>query len=236
MNSIVNFAGVLVDNITLNEAQEIVLHFILQGEPRLIVTPNPEMIVAAQKDLELRSILNTADLRVPDGISMVVVSRLLGTPLKERVTGIDLMLKLCELSAKKNYRVFLLGGEKGVAEQAAENLAKQYPGINIVGTYHGYFGDDLEVIEKIKSAQPDLLFVGLGASRQEKWLNRHLKELKVVGMGVGGSFDVLSGRKKRAPAWVQKLCLEWFYRLISEPGRWKRQLALPRFLWLVFTR
>jgi len=235
----VNFAGIEVDNVTLTEAAEIVRQFVIEGKPKLVVTPNPEMIVAAQKDEELRTIINDADLRVADGISMVVVSRLLGQPLKERVSGIDLMLKLLEIGADYDYRVFLLGGAPGVAEAAASRIKQSYPGIIIVGTHDGFFSarDESALIQKIRAAKPYLLFVGLGAGRQEKWLNRHLHELGAsVGMTIGGSLDVLSGHKQRAPRWIQALYIEWLYRLITEPQRWRRQLALPKFLWLTLIK
>ncbi|MFA4884160.1 MAG: WecB/TagA/CpsF family glycosyltransferase [Candidatus Margulisiibacteriota bacterium] len=237
MKQTVNLAGLIVDNVTLVEAVAKVEGFIASGQPHLVATPNPEMIVTAQDDQELRDILNKADLRIPDGISMVVVSRILGTPLQERVSGIDLMLKLCEVSAVKGYKIFLLGSAPAVPEEAAKKLTALFPGLKVVGTQHGYFGgDDPAVLKKIMHTEPDLLFCGLGASRQEKWLNHHLAELKTVGMVIGGSLDVISGRKKRAPKWAQALYIEWLYRLFSEPQRWKRQLALPKFLWLVFTR
>jgi N-acetylglucosaminyldiphosphoundecaprenol N-acetyl-beta-D-mannosaminyltransferase len=232
----VDFSGVQVDNITLNEALARIEMMIASGKPHLVITPNPEMIVAAQDDVELKETINKADLRLPDGISMVVVSRMLGTPLKERVSGIDLMIKLIEVSALKGYSIFLLGSAPGVAEEAAENLLNRYPGLKIAGTHDGYFRDDSEVIPKIVEAEPDLLFAGLGAGRQEKWLNHHLAELKTVGMGIGGSLDVISGRKKRAPEWVQAMYIEWLYRLITEPQRWKRQLALPKFLYLTLIK
>lgn len=235
--NIVEFAGVKVDNVTLKEALEKVKEFLSSSQPHLIVTPNPEMIVAAQSDQELKQILNNADLRVPDGISMVVVSRILGNPLKERVTGIDLMLKITEMSAQQGFKIFLLGSKPGIVEDAAHTLISQYPNLLIAGTHHGYFGDDSEVVQKIKNAKPDILFVGLGAGQQEKWLNCHLKDLNIpVSMVIGGSLDIISGRKKRAPQWIQALYIEWLYRLIAEPDRWKRQLALPRFLWIVFTK
>ncbi|MDD5594189.1 MAG: WecB/TagA/CpsF family glycosyltransferase [Candidatus Margulisbacteria bacterium] len=237
METTVDFAGIKVDNVTLTEAAEIVRHFIIEGKPRVVVTPNPEMIVAAQTDAGFKKLINSADLRVADGISMVVVSRILGRPLKERVSGIDLMLKLLEIGADYNYRVFLLGGAPGVAEEAAKNIKDKFPGLVIAGVQNGYFNasDETGVVKKIKESDPDLLFVGLGAGRQEQWLNRHLYELGAgVGMTIGGSLDVLSGRKQRAPKWVQALYIEWLYRLITEPQRWKRQLALPKFLWLMF--
>jgi N-acetylglucosaminyldiphosphoundecaprenol N-acetyl-beta-D-mannosaminyltransferase len=233
---IVDFAGVEVDNVTIAEAMQRFESFI-QSTSKLIVTPNPEMIVASQHDRELRRILNSADLRIPDGISLVVVSRILGKPLKERVTGIDLLYKIAELSAQKGYRIFLLGSAPGTAQAAADNLVKLYPGLKLSGVSDGYFkpADEPALINKIKQSRTDILFVGLGAGRQEKWLDLHLKELNIrVGMCIGGSLDVISGLKKRAPLWIQKLYIEWLYRLITEPQRWKRQLALPKFLWLMF--
>ncbi|NQT29740.1 MAG: WecB/TagA/CpsF family glycosyltransferase [Candidatus Saganbacteria bacterium] len=233
--NIINFAGIKVDNVTLAEASARVFALLSSTKPQLIVTPNPEMIVTSQSDKELKEIINSAALRVPDGISMVVVSKILGKPLKERVSGIDLMLSIIKSPLKKGLKIFLLGGKPGVAEKAAVNLARKYPAINIVGTQDGYFKDDAKIIEEIKKAQPDILFAGLGAGRQEKWLNRHLKELGVpVSMTIGGTLDVISGQKKRAPKWIQALYIEWLYRLITEPNRWKRQLALPQFLWLMF--
>lgn len=229
----IELANIKIDNLTINEATAKVFEFLCSQQPHLIVTPNPEIIVAAQKDKELAEVINSASLCLPDGISMVVVSKILGTPLKERVAGIDLMLKITENSARDGCKIFLLGSAPGVAEEAAGNLVKKYPGINIIGTHHGYFNHDLEVIKKIKETKPDILFVGLGAKRQEKWCNRHLKELGVpVCMVIGGSLDVISGRKKRAPKWIRKLYVEWLYRLFTEPDRWKRQLALPKFLGL----
>lgn len=230
---VVDFAGINVDNVTLAGA----VARVFLAPPCFVVTPNPEIIVAAQNDPELKEIINSASLRVPDGISMVVVSKLLGKPLKERVTGIDLMLKIIEKSAQKGLKIFLLGSVPGIAQEAAVNLVKNYPGTNIVGTYHGYFQNDAEAIAKIKECKPDILFVGLGAGRQEKWCNHHLIELNVpVVMVIGGSLDVISGRKKRAPKWTQALYIEWLYRLFVEPGRWKRQLALPKFLYLTLIR
>jgi len=234
MNAVIDFCGVKVDNLNQSEAIEKVRQFISSSQPHLIFTPNPEIIVSAQKDQELMNIINGASLRVPDGISMVVVSKLLGTPLKERVSGIDLMLKITELAGREGLKLFLLGSAPGIAQKAAEVLTEKYAA-RIVGTQDGYFGDDLGVINKIKASRADIIFVGLGAGRQERWLNHHLKELGVkIGMTIGGSLDVISGNKKRAPQWMQTLYIEWLYRLFIEPNRWKRQLALPQFLWLMF--
>lgn len=234
---IVTFAGINVDNITLAESADQALSFLNSRKPHLIVTPNPEIIVSSQRDPELKGIINSASLRVPDGISLVVVSKILRKPLKERVSGIDLMLEIISKSSKNGCKIFLLGSGPGIADEAAAKLLKEYPGLNIVGTCKGYFDNDQEVINMIKYTKPDILFVGLGAGRQEKWLNQHLQELNVpVNMVIGGSLDVISGRKSRAPQWIQALYIEWLYRLITEPNRWKRQLALPKFLWLTLIK
>lgn len=232
---IIELAGIKIDNVTLDESISKLDQFIEEKTPRLIITPNPEMIVNAQSDSLLKEIINKADLRLPDGISMIVVSKLLGKPLKERVAGIDFMLSVVEHSVHKRYRIFLLGGKPGIAKKAAEVLSTRHPSVQIVGFHDGYFEHDGTIIESIKKAQPDIVFAGLGAGRQEKWLKKYLSILNVpVAVGVGGSMDVISGYKKRAPIIIQKLYIEWLYRLITEPWRWKRQLALPKFLWLVF--
>ena len=197
--------------------------FIKSGRPHFIATPNPEIIIAAQNDNELKKTINSADLCLPDGMGVLAASKFLKIPLLERVTGVDLMLEILRSAKEKGYKVFLLGSAPGVAEDAARKL----PGVNIAGIHHGYFkdADEKEVIEKIKHSRPDVLFVGLGAPRQEFWTAKHYKHLGVpVCMVIGGSLDVISGKAKRAPEIVQKLGGEWFYRLIKEPKRWKRQL------------
>ncbi len=232
---IVDLAGINIDNVTLDESIQKLDEFIKEKTPHLIVTPNPEMIVNAQSDSLLKDIINNAALRLPDGVSMIVVSKILGKPLKERVAGIDFMLRAVEYSVQKRYRIFLLGGKPGIAKKAAAILTNRHPSIQIVGVHDGYFEHDGTIINLIKKAQPDIIFAGLGAGRQEKWLNKYLSALNVpVAIGIGGSMDVISGYKKRAPKVIQKLYIEWLYRLITEPWRWRRQLALPKFLWLIF--
>ncbi|MFH1617892.1 MAG: WecB/TagA/CpsF family glycosyltransferase [Candidatus Margulisiibacteriota bacterium] len=233
----VKLAGIEVDNVTMPEAMDMLERFISSGKPHLIVTPNPEMIVKAQRETEFKQIISTADLRLPDGISMVVVSRILGVPLAERVSGIDFMLRAIKLSAEKGYRIFLLGSKPGVAETAASRLRSQFPGLKIAGTHHGYFDikQDREIITLINNAKPDILFAGLGHGRQEKWLSDNLMEINVsAAAGIGGSLDVISGNIKRAPVWAQRLYIEWLYRLVTQPWRARRQVALLQFLWLVF--
>jgi N-acetylglucosaminyldiphosphoundecaprenol N-acetyl-beta-D-mannosaminyltransferase len=237
--TIIDFAGINIDNLNFEEALQKVKNFFSQNGQFLIVTPNPEMIVACQKDDQFKKIINSADLRLPDGVSMLVISRLLGCPLKERITGIDFLYKLCELAKDTGWRIFLLGSTDGVVKNAKENLEKSYPGMKIVGVHHGFFAknEEKEIVTQIKDLKVDILFAGLGARKQEEFLAGNMKDLGIkVGMGVGGSFDVISGKKKRAPKWVQKLYIEWLYRLVTEPKRWKRQLALLKFLWLMFLK
>jgi N-acetylglucosaminyldiphosphoundecaprenol N-acetyl-beta-D-mannosaminyltransferase len=231
----VDFSGLKVDNVTLAEAVAKVESLITAHQPSLVVTPNPEMIVAAQDDTELRAVVNNAALRVPDGISMVVVKKLLGDPLKERVSGIDLMQRLLAVAAKKGYKAFFLGSAPGVADEAAVKARELNPGLLVVGTNDGYFKDEAALRAKIMAAKPDLLFVGLGAGRQEKWLAANLTKLGVpVGMGIGGSLDTIAGKVRRAPVLVQKLYIEWLYRLLQQPWRWRRQISLIKFLILMF--
>jgi len=226
--------GVPFDRLTLQEAVDQVASLASAGGPHLVVTANPELVVTAQSDSELRGALQTASVVVADGIGVVWASRHLGSPLPERVPGIELMEALCARAAGVGWSVFLLGGIPGVAEQAAATLQARCPGLRVAGTHHGYFQEDAPVVQLVARSGAHFLFCGLGSPRQELWLSRHLNRLGVrVAMGVGGSLDVLAGRLPRAPAWVRRVHLEWLYRLAREPRRWRRQLALPRFAWLV---
>jgi N-acetylglucosaminyldiphosphoundecaprenol N-acetyl-beta-D-mannosaminyltransferase len=233
---IVNLLGVPVAAVTMEEVLDILEHFLSERRTHLVVTSDASAIVRAQEDEEFRRIVQNADLVTPDGIGVVWGARLLGLPVYQRVPGVELMAKLCERAAQKGWRVFLLGAKPGVAEKAAENLKSRFPGLQVVGTHHGYFSPEEEplVIAKIKEAQPDILFVAFGIPKQEKWIARHADELQVpICIGVGGSFDVYAGVVKRAPEWVQRLCLEWLYRTIKDPKRLPRLKAIPKLLWLV---
>ena len=225
--------GVEIDNLTMGEALKKAEDLITSKSTGLIVTPNPEMIIAAQHDVELTSIVNGAYLSIPDGVGLMIAGRILGKSFRERIAGIDMMMRLADLSREKGYRVFLLGGTEGVAEKAAQAF-----NANVVDSFHGYSMNDQLMIDRIKQAKPDILFVGLGSPRQEKWAAKHLKELNVpLVMCVGGSFDVIAGRVKRAPVIMRKAGLEWFWRLIQEPSRWRRMMVLPKFiLKVIFTR
>jgi N-acetylglucosaminyldiphosphoundecaprenol N-acetyl-beta-D-mannosaminyltransferase len=184
------------------------------------------MIVASLKDIELRNIINNAYLSVADGVGLMLAGRILGRKFKQRIAGIDLMLDLVKVAKNKGYRIFLFGSREGVAEEAAKVLDA-----DVAGTYQGYSMNDRQVIEAIKSSGPDMLFVGLGSPKQEKWAADHLKELGVpLVMCVGGSLDVIAGRVKRAPVLLRKTGFEWLWRLIIEPRRWRRMLVLPVFI------
>lgn len=209
------------------------------GEPgfHLIVTLGPEMVMRARRDEAFRAAVEAADLVVPDGIGVVLAARWCGIPAPGRVAGIDLLEELCRRLAARSGRVFLLGAAPGVAEVAARRLQERHPGLQVAGVLDGYFRDDQAVVEALQASGADLLLVGMGSPRQELWMLQHGSRLGIpVGMGVGGSFDVLAGRLRRAPRWMIRLGLEWLYRLLREPGRLGRQMALPRFLLAVLFR
>ena len=198
-----------------------------------VYTPNPEIVMLAQKDEELFKILNDADLILADGVGLIIASKIKGLRLKHRVTGIDTMDRLLQHCAENGKSFFMFGGKPGIAEKACENIRTKYRGIKVAGYHHGYFDekDEIGIINKINNSKPDILFVCLGAPKQEKWINRNKDKLDCkLAMGVGGSVDVYAGVAKRAPIIFQKLGLEWFYRLLKEPGRYKRMLVLPKFL------
>lgn len=198
-----------------------------------VVTANPIMIMSAVEDAKYGAMLKRADLIVPDGAGVVWAARYVGQPVAERVTGFDLMHRLLEEGEKRRWKAYLLGTSQEIIDAAAEKLQLQFPQVRIVGSRNGFFGpeQDAEVIEAIRQTSPDLLFVARGADTQEPWIVKYKQKLGVpLIMGVGGSFDVVSGKLKRAPMVFQKLRLEWFYRLLQEPKRYKRMLVLPKFV------
>ncbi len=197
-----------------------------------VITLNAEGIYLATTDSEFAAIVEDADLVTPDGRGVLWAAGKQGQPLSERVTGIDLLEQLASLAAKNSWRVYLLGSADGVAIEAAEQLKMRYPKLRIVGTHNGYFrGHDNEVIADIADKRPDLLFVALGMPMQEKWIANFRRQINAaVAVGVGGSFDVVAGRIKRAPLFWQKLGLEWLWRLLKEPSRIGRAMALPCFM------
>jgi N-acetylglucosaminyldiphosphoundecaprenol N-acetyl-beta-D-mannosaminyltransferase len=223
--------GVDVCALTYEQLTAQLLRDIDENKKSFIVAINPEKIMKAQEDEALRELLNRATYQIPDGIGVILASRLKGGNIRQRITGIDMMLHLCESAAKHGKKIFLYGAKPGVADAAKKKLEEKYPGIQIVGTMNGYEKNDEVIAEAINSSGADILFVALGSPAQEKWIVEHMDKLvPKVYQGVGGSFDVVSGKLKRAPLIMQKLGLEWFYRLIKEPWRWRRQLILPKFL------
>lgn len=235
----VNLLDTWIDKVDLEEAAAQVEAFVQSGTPHQVVTANVDFLRLAAEQRSFRDLINASDLVVADGMPLLWGSRLLGDPLPERVTGVELVRECARLSAAKGYSIFLLGAAPGVADGAAETLRRDYPGVRIAGTYAppvGPFSDVTEatMLRLIQEAQPDMLFVAFGAPRQDQWIRAHLHELKVpVCMGVGGSFDFLAGRVSRAPLWMQDRGLEWLYRVLQEPTRlWKRYFVddLPIFL------
>lgn len=225
--------GIGIDRIDSNEALRQIGQFIASGTPHQIVTANAEIIYQASKNEKMKNVINAAQMVTADGSGVVWASRQLGQPLAQRVTGIDLVNSICEQSAKDKWKIYILGSAPGVADTAANNIRDRFPGCNIVGTHHGYFNEqeEAQIIAELEQLQPDVLFVALGAPKQEYWIADHIQQLNIpVAMGIGGSMDVLSGNVKRAPKWMQKMSLEWLYRLLIQPTRFKRVLALPKFM------
>lgn len=229
--------GVGVDRLTSSEALECIAAFIAEGRENgtthQIVTANAEIIYQASKNDKMREVINRAQMVTADGSGVVWASKQLGEPLAERVTGIDLVNSICAASAQYGWKLYILGSAPGVADIAAKNICDKYPGCNIVGTHHGYFDAEQEknILAELRELRPDVLFVALGAPKQEYWIDDHIKTLDIpVAMGIGGSMDVLSGNVKRAPLWMQKMSLEWLYRFLIQPTRFKRMLALPKFM------
>lgn len=245
----VHILGVPVDAVTLSEACRLIAGRWRAGEasPRMadptedaanptpwhVVTVNPELIMAAQRDERVMTVLRRCALVVADGVGVVWAARKLRSPVPERVPGVDLARLLLAEAAKQGRRVYLLGGEEGVAAEAARRLTSQEPHLQVVGVRHGFFDstESEEIVAEIASLDVDLLLVGLGAPKQELWIAQHRERLGAkVMIGVGGALDVFAGRVKRAPVAWRKAGLEWAYRLLSQPRRARRMLSLPRFV------
>jgi N-acetylglucosaminyldiphosphoundecaprenol N-acetyl-beta-D-mannosaminyltransferase len=224
--------GCRVDRVDAGAAVARIEQLLGAGAAAQVVTLGAEMANFAYDDERYRAVINAADLVIPDTIGIVLASRWMGVPLPERVAGIDLIERLCTLAAQRGLPIYLLGGEPGVARAASITLMQRHVGLRIAGSEHGYFeaADDAAISDRIARSGARLVLVGLGFPRQEYWIRDHLARLgAVVCIGVGGSFDVLSGRLARAPSVVRHLGLEWLYRLVREPHRLRRQLALPMF-------
>ncbi len=247
---------VRINRITPQKAVQDILQWALSDEKKMVTTPNPEIILSAQKNRKFLRVLNHSDLNTPDGVGILWASKYLKisannrfkfvkilkwvfslliipfypkyirTEFKERVTGSDMMAKICKDSVKLGIKLFFLGAREGIAEKVKKILEEKYEKIKIVGTYAGtpLFQDEKGIIDRINKSGADILFVAYGAPAQEMWIARNLKKMRTVkvAIGVGGSFDFLAGTRKRAPKWMQKIGIEWLYRLIQQPKRIKR--------------
>lgn len=236
----VKIFGVEIFNIDNQECENILRDFLKTEGLKKIYTPNTEIVMAAKRDEELRHLINSGDLILADGIGLIYASKMRKKPLKERVTGFDTSIKLLELADEMGLNLYFLGGKEGVAEDAANSVNEKYKNLHVAGYHNGYFNsridgetspEEKKIIEEINSKDIDIIFVGFGFPRQEKWIDEFKDDLKAkVIIGNGGVLDILSGRANRAPEIFIKLGLEWLYRLIKNPSRIKRQIDLPKFL------
>jgi len=238
---VISILGVPVHDVTLAEACDVAERLIVQGGAHQFATVNPEFIMAARRDAEFMRVLHQTAINVPDGVGVLWAARRKGHVLRERVAGVELMDKLCAMASTNGWRAYFLGAAPGVAERAAAVMALKYPGLMIAGAYAGSPKpvDEAGIVERIRTSQPHLLFVAYGAPRQDVWLARNTPALTpnsrplgegFVGVGVGGAFDFITGVQTRAPEWARSAGLEWLFRLVRQPSRWKRQTALLRFV------
>lgn len=238
----INILGMEIDNVTFEDVIQKVIDKVETNTLSYVVTPNVDHIISIQKDESLKTIYKNAFLVLPDGVPLLWAARFLGTPFKEKISGADLFPEICRLAEEKEYKIFLLGGLENVARKAAMVLRKRYPQIKIVGTYTPPFGfendedESNRIVLMIRNVKPNILFIGCGAPKSEKWIWKYKDIIRVpLIFSVGGTFDFVSGRIKRAPRWMQKIGLEWFWRLYQEPKRlWRRYLIndMP-FFWLI---
>jgi exopolysaccharide biosynthesis WecB/TagA/CpsF family protein len=239
-NNFVYVDGVRIDNVNMEEAVQKILKLISVGGKHQITTPNLDFLFNASKNKNFKQILNSSSLNIPDGKPLILISRALGIPLKEKVSGADFFVEICRVSAQKSVNVFLMGSAPGIAEKAKQNLLNKFQGLNITGTLSPSFGfeknesESLDIVKQINEKSPDILFVGVGSPKQEIWINKYIDQLNIkIAIGVGASFDFAAGHVKIPPPIVKKIGLAWFWRLASEPRRlWKRYLIndLPYFV------
>lgn len=232
MENKVNILGVNIDKVSITEAVDKIFKMLDERKCHSVFTPNSEIILNAYKDDEFADVLNSADLLTADGIGVVYASKILRNPIKSRAAGYDIACGVVDKISESGHRLYLFGGKPGIAEKAKKKIEEKYPFIQIVGTRNGYFTDDesQRIVNEINSVGADIVFVCLGAPKQEKWIYENKDKVRArVMMGIGGSLDVFAGETERAPDIWCRLGLEWLYRLIKEPWRFKRMLALPKF-------
>ena len=233
----VSILGIPVDPLTEDEVLHRIEALVEGGGPHQVVTVNPEFVMVAQANPEFPKVLSEASLSLADGVGILLASRWLGRPVAQRVAGVDVVWRIADMATKKGYGIFCLGAPPGVAQEAARRLLGRHPDLRIAGCYAGSpdEGEEAEIVARIRAVRPHILLVAYGAPGQDLWIRRNLRALGVpVAMGVGGAFDFIAVRAVRAPLWLRRLGLEWLHRLVREPWRWRRMLALPRFAALVF--
>ena len=216
--------SVRIDKVTFGETMAKIQANLLIDHDKVfhIATVNPEFLVTTGRDKDFQNVLNQTDLNVPDGIGLQCAAWALGEKIGERITGVDLTWEICKMAAEKNYSVFFLGAAEGVAERAAHRIKLLNPNLKIAGTYAGT-PDEEGIVARINETHPDILFVAFGAPRQEKFIADNRMSLKVkMAIGIGGTFDYIAGIVPYAPLWIRRTGLEWFYRLVTQPKRWKR--------------
>ncbi len=232
----IEILGVPLDCVDMEQSLEVVDAMISGDNAKTVIAVNPEKIIKARQDKKLLNLLKNAGLLIPDGIGAVMAAKILHGRSISRVPGSELMPEICKRSLSNGYKLFLLGASPEVNKKAVEVLNERYPGINIVGHKHGYYADaDIpDIVKDINDSQADVLFIALGSPRQELWMDEYLPKLNIkVCQGVGGTFDVISGKVKRAPLIFRKMHMEWLYRLLAQPKRLLRQSALPKFVYLI---
>lgn len=243
----VSFFGSRVQALSMDQVDAYLEEALAQGKKTRIYTPNTEIVMEAKDKAWIRDLVNSGDLRLADGIGLIIGAKMKKIPLEERITGFDVSIHLLKLAQREGYKVYFLGAKKGIAQRAAQEVEEDYPGLVVVGSHHGYYEkssldqdltqDEEEIIEEIQRLQADIVFVGLGFPVQEVFIHKASQRLgRGVWIGNGGVLDILAKEQKRAPEIFIRLHLEWFYRLIKNPSRWKRQLAIPKFLIQVITK
>ena len=232
-----SYLGVNVSPLTYEGIIDEIQSRIAQNEQSTIIAVNPEKVMTAQKDPQVRDLINGATFQIADGVGMLRASKLKKGTITSRVTGVDMMARLLQFATDDQQPIYLYGAKREVVEKAAMNIERDYPGIPIAGMTDGYESDEEALVQRIQDSGARILFVALGSPKQELWIRRNMERLRnvIVFQGVGGSFDVFSGTVKRAPSFFRKTGTEWFYRLCSDPKRLKRQMNLPRFLMRVVT-
>ncbi len=232
----IEILGVPIDCVNMQSALQTIEHYLEQNQPKSVIAVNPEKIIKCHADKNLLKIIQQAGMIIPDGIGAVIAARMLKSKKMQRVPGSELMPEICALAERKGKKVFLFGAKPEVNMKAVSNLKLKYPDLNIVGSQDGYLSEEEmpSLVQRINQLETDILFIALGSPAQEIWMSKYLNSLNVkICQGVGGTFDVIAGNVKRAPAFFRAIYLEWFYRLASQPKRLVRQTALPKFVYLV---